>query len=387
MFEILAVAWAGVVGNKLRSLLTMLGVIIGVSAVIVLVSVGQGASAQISGQIQGLGSNMIMVNANRSLGGKLEVADAEEMVRRVPYLSKAVPLVTSSVTAKWQDKSYDTALMGVTQDFPEVRNFAVQRGGFITAEHVAARTKVAVLGQTVVDRLFDGQNPLGQTIHLAGGVFTVIGVMEPKGASFGQDNDDQIYVPVTAAQRLIGTNRVSTIYAQARSAQDAPLAVAEIKAIWGAKFKNQDALRIMSQDQILQTVSNVTGIMTFFLGSIAGISLLVGGIGIMNIMLVSVTERTREIGIRKAIGAKRRHVLGQFLTEAVILSMAGGLIGVSLGIAGSRLVSKVGGISTSVTLSSVLLSFGFAAAVGMFFGMYPAVKASKLDPIEALRYE
>ena len=385
--EILTVAWAGVVSNKLRSLLTMLGVIIGVSAVIVLVSVGQGASAQISGQIQGLGSNMITVIANRALGGRLEFGDAQEMLRRVPYLSKAVPVVASPITAKWQDKSYDTNLMGVTQDFPEVRNFAVQRGRFITADQVAARSKVAVVGQTVVDRLFDGQLPLGQTIRLSGGAFTVIGVMAPKGASFGQDNDDQIYVPVTAAQRLIGTNRVSTIYAQARSGEDAPLAVAEIKTIWGARFKNQDALRIMSQDQILQTVSNVTGIMTFFLGSIAGISLLVGGIGIMNIMLVSVTERTREIGIRKAIGAKRRHVLGQFLAEAVILSMTGGLIGVSLGITGSRLVSQLGGISTSVTPSSVLLSFGFAAAVGMFFGMYPAVKASNLDPIEALRYE
>jgi len=384
--ESLRMAWLALAGNKLRSLLTMLGVIIGVAAVISLVAVGQGATAQVSRQIESLGSNLIMVIPT-SRAAKLTLQDSIDLPKRVPTITQVVPVAGATATVKWQGEGQQIPVEGVTENLPEVRDFHVAMGRFLAPEDVKALRHVAVVGQTVVDNVFNSLNPIGKTLLINGQSFSVIGVMEKKGSNMGQDLDNIIFIPVTTAQRLFGTDRLSRLYVQAQSSDVASLAVAHITAIYDKKFGRERSVLVSSQDQILATVSSMTQTFTMMLASIAGISLLVGGIGIMNIMLVSVTERTREIGIRKAIGAKRRDVLGQFLVESVFLSLTGGAIGILAGIGGSQLLSRVAGFTPLVSLEAVLLAFLFSAAVGVFFGIYPAMKASNLDPIEALRYE
>jgi len=379
------VAWGAISTNKLRSLLTMLGVIIGVAAVIALVAVGSGATAQVTSQIQSLGSNMITIFPTQ--GHRLVLADGPEILRRVPTIIRAVPSVTGSVTLKWQTEVVDTNLDGTTADYPVVRNHELAQGRFITEQDVASLARVAVVGQTVVENLFGGRPPVGQTITINGQPHRVIGVMAKKGATMGQDPDDVVLIPVSTAQRLLQRTNVNNYYLQVQDEQSASLAVAHLQAVFQQKFGRENAIRVFSQDQVLSTMNTMTRTLTMMLGAVAGISLVVGGIGIMNIMLVSVRERTREIGIRKAVGARRQDILVQFLVEALLLSVAGGAIGIIMGRLGALMISSMAGWTTIVSVEAVAIAFAFSFAVGLFFGVYPAVKAAALDPIECLRYE
>ena len=386
-WESVRVAWRGLAANKLRSALTMLGIVIGVAAVVAMVGVGQGASRLVSSQIEGLGSNLILLTPMRFEGGRLYARDAEDLLQRVPTISAAVPSVTSRETTGWQSTTYETSVQGVTADLPVVRNYRVALGRFLVAQDVASRRKVAVLGQTVVKELCGGTAPLGREISIRGEPFTVVGVLASKGSSMGNDDDDVIFIPVSVAQRMKGTNEVEMIFLQAKSGDVAALAVGHLRAIFRAKFQREDAIQVTSQDEILSAVSTTTRTFTIMLGAIAGISLLVGGVGIMNIMLVSVTERTREIGIRKALGARSRDILAQFLIEAVVLSVTGGMVGIIIGEVGASLLSRLGGWSSGISLSTIAIAFIFSAGVGLFFGVFPANRAAGLAPIESLRHE
>jgi len=387
--ESIRVAWLGITGNKMRTVLTMLGVIIGVAAVIALVSVGQGAQASTTKQIQSLGTNLVTV-APRGNAFRIEEKDLTELRARVPGITHMLPAVNASQqTVKSDTDSSTVDIEGTSADYPAVRERGVQSGSWFTEQDVTTRRKVAVLGTTTATKLFgQSANAVGRTIRFAGQSFSVVGVAEPKGTGFGgQDQDDRVFVPYTVLSRVLGFNRIPSLTLKTATSEDSAVVTQQVTDYFVAKFRNADSVRVQSQDQLLSTVGNITQIFTLLLGAIASISLLVGGIGIMNIMLVSVSERTREIGIRKAIGAKKRDVLLQFLVEALILSVTGGVIGIALGSFGALGISKIMGFSTVVTSSSVMLSFGFSMFVGVVFGFYPAVRASNLDPIEALRRE
>lgn len=389
ILESVKIAWKGIMSNKVRSLLTMLGVIIGVAAVISLVSVGQGVTSDITASLEDMGTNLITVSGMRNLGGKLEMDDIEPL-EDSEYIAAAVPSLSKSyVTIKYGSESMDEVTVeGTSQDYQGVNNFFVAEGRFILEDDVDSRKKVCVVGQTIVDELFAGQTPIGEKISYDGQKYTIVGVMEEKGSSGMTDNDSYVFIPISTAERTMGTTVLNTIYVQSASEEVTDAAVTHIENVYTKKFGNADAIRIFSMDELLETMNTTTAMLTMLLGAIAGISLLVGGIGIMNIMLVSVTERTREIGIRKAIGARRKDILSQFLVESVILSLTGGLIGILLGIGIARAASAlVPELSTLVTPWSVILSFGFSVLIGVFFGIYPANKASKLDPIVALRQE
>jgi len=372
-------------GNLLRSLLTALGIIIGVGAVIALIAVGQGASKEVSDRISNMGSNLITVMPTRGI--ELTVEDAQELLERVPSVSKSIPSITRSITAKWGNTSYNTSLEGATLDYLDVRNVSLASGRFISENDVKGRSRVAIIGQTVLEELFEGYNALEQKISLNGQSFTVIGVLDEKGSSMGTNSDDKILIPVTTAQRLLGTNEVSAIYLQANNSEVAELAVAHITSVFLQKHNRENTVRVSSQDELLETINETSQTFAIMLGAIAGISLLVGGIGIMNIMLVSVTERTREIGIRKALGAKKRAILAQFIAESVLLSVAGGLLGIAVGIMLAEMIAAFGSMATVLSPFSIIISFIFALAIGLFFGVFPAYKAANLDPIVALRHE
>lgn len=391
LFESVRVAWIGIVGNKLRSFLTMLGVIIGVSAVIALVSVGQGAQAQATAQIQALGTNLVTVGT-RGAGYRIEQRDLPILQERVPGILYILPEVSSSNQTVKPDTGSDSvkvSIQGTGADYPAVRERGLLTGSWFDEQDVSTRRRVAILGTTTATNLFgEGVNPIGRSVRFLSQTFQVIGVAEPKGTGFGgQDQDDMIFVPYTSLARALGFNRIPSLVIKTRSAEESPVVTQQVTDYFAAKFRNAEAVRVNSQDQLLETVGSVTQIFTLLLGAIASISLAVGGIGIMNIMLVSVSERTREIGIRKAIGAKNRDVLLQFLIEALLLSVTGGAIGIGLGTGGAQLISKVLSFPALVTPSSVFISFGFSLAVGVLFGFYPAFRASQLDPIEALRRE
>ena len=410
--ESIRIALGGLAANKLRSALTMLGIIIGVGAVITLLSVGQGVEAYVTGQFQRVGSNLLFVVPG-SLGeggppgteqarANLTYADAKAMADplAVPDVVAVAAEVSRFAPVTYGNEAPTTQIAGVTPNYPEVRNFRVEMGRFINDDDLVGNARVAVLGQTVMEDLFgDDVYPLGQTVKLNKIPFRVVGVMEEKGGSAFGDADDVVFVPLTTAQvRLFpdrtvsGEYRLSTIYAQVVDEDHMDAAADQITELLRQRhdiaYQDDDDFSIISQADIMSIFGEVTRMLTIFLGSIAGISLLVGGIGIMNIMLVSVTERTREIGIRKAVGAKRRDILMQFLIEAMVLSLIGGFIGIVLGWGGSTLASKlVKGLNTVVTPGAVLLATGFSAAVGLFFGIYPATRAAWLNPIDALRYE
>ena len=387
LIESLRTAWMGIAGNKLRTVLTMLGVIIGVAAVIALVSVGQGAQVQATSQITALGSNLVTVMV-RGNGYRIETKDLDALMQRMPGIAYTLPTVSAQQTnVKADGDNYQVNVEGTSDAYPQVRERGVTNGAWFTAEDVASRRRVAVLGTTTVTALYGpGANPLGRTVRILGQTFTVVGVAEPKGTGFGgQDQDDMIFVPYTTLQRLMGLNRIPSLVLKTRSAEDSAAVTQQVTDYFTEKFRNADAVRVQSQDQLLQTVSSMTQVFTMLLAAIASISLAVGGIGIMNIMLVSVSERTREIGIRKAIGAKKRDILLQFLIEALFLSVSGGLIGIAIGALGAMGIGKVMSMPAVVTAQSVILSFGFSMFVGVVFGFYPALRASNLDPIEALR--
>ncbi len=388
IWQAIKLAMAGIVANKLRSFLTMLGVIIGVAAVIVLVALGQGASNSVTGQIQGLGSNLVSVSIR---GNESSVSMTYEEVmgwKTRAGIQEIAPVNNGDVSVKYGNKKYDTSLEGTNSEYEQVRNLHVQEGRFLIPTDISFRQKVVLLGTTVVTELFGQSSPYGETVKINGEDFKVVGVLEEKGSSGGfGSNDDKVIIPLTTAERLLNNKGIRSVYVQAKSPEDVDLVVTQLENILYKKTKNTDAYRISNQAEMLSTVSQVTGTLTLMLGGIAGISLLVGGIGIMNIMLVSVTERTREIGIRKAIGAKRRDILRQFLIEALVVSGCGGIVGIIIGFGGASLIGKLMSIETTVSFNIVALAVGFSVGIGIVFGLYPANKAAKLNPIEALRYQ
>lgn len=379
----------GIVSNKMRTLLTMLGIIIGVSAVIILVSVGQGTTASVTENIESMGTNLISVSVmGRGIDNSISYEEAMSLADKTGVAGVA-PVVNGSVTAKYGTKTMEgLSVEGVNTDYQQVRNQGVESGRFILPLDVEHRQKVAVLGTDVVNEIFGSVNPIGETVQINGIDFRVVGILESKGTTMQGSGDEKIVIPVTTAQRMFKSQGVRNIYIGAETSDKVNLVVAQVETYLYNKFdKNEDAYRVFNQSEMLDTVANVSRSLTLMLGGIAGISLLVGGIGIMNIMLVTVTERTREIGIRKAIGAKRRDILRQFLLESATISGVGGIIGVLVGLGGNSLLSAAAGIATQSSLPILLVAFCFSLVVGIFFGLYPASKASKLKPVDALRFE
>ncbi len=393
--------------NKMRSVLTMLGVIIGVGAVIAMVSIGQGASSSVQAQIQSLGTNMILifpgsttqsgVRIGSGSNPTLTVDDAKAIEKQASAVATVTYVIRGVEQVVYENQNWSTAIFGVTPEYIIVRDWPVDRGSFFISSDLDGATKVAVLGKTVADNLFpSGNDPIGQTIRIKNVPFRVIGVLSPKGqTAYGSDQDDVVIIPFTTAEtKVLGAQlhgRVGNIQVSAVSEKLIPEATRQIREILRARHrlqpKDDDDFTIRTQVDIANAAQSTTRVLTILLLSIASISLIVGGVGIMNIMLVSVTERTREIGIRMAVGAKRRDILLQFLVEALALSLIGGVIGIFIGILSSKILSLSAGWPTLISGESILLSFIFAACVGIFFGFYPANKASRLDPIEALRYE
>jgi len=392
--------------NKMRALLTMLGIIIGIAAVIAMVAIGAGASKMISDQISSIGSNLLLVlPGSRTSGGMrggsgttqtLTYDDARAISAECPSVAAVAPTVRGSGPVVYGNQNWSTVINGVTPDMLSVRDWALESGRNFSQSDVDGATKNCLIGQTVADNLFGASDPVGKVIRIKKIPFTVVGLLVGKGQSpQGQDQDDVVYVPLTTAQRkLLGSqspNLVGAIMIQARSADVLKNAEEEVTALLNQRHRigpARDAdYTIRNLSEILAVSEQSSKVMSMLLGAVASISLFVGGIGIMNIMLVSVTERTREIGIRIAIGAKRRDILLQFLTEAVLLTTCGGIIGILFGIAGAHLVGTLVGWPTLVSLNTIVIAFAFSAGVGVFFGFYPARKAASLNPIEALRYE
>jgi putative ABC transport system permease protein len=400
---LLKVATQSILKNKMRTFLTMLGIVIGVAAVIVMIAVGYGAQTSIQKQIGALGTNMIMVMPGASSSGgvnqgaatfnRLTPADYEKLQRESLLLSAVSPVVFTNAQAISGQGNWRTRINGVSPEYQQIRDWPVEQGTFFTEADSRGMRKVAVLGTTVAKNLYPEGDAVGQQIQIRDVPFTVLGVLKSKGQNAGgMDADDIIVVPYTTAQaRLIGRQRVGQIIASTSTPQDVPAAQEEIRGILRESHKlgdvDDDDFTIRNQDEIAAAASSTTEVMTLLLAAIASISLLVGGIGIMNIMLVSVTERTREIGIRMAIGARGSDVLTQFLVESVAISMLGGIIGVLLGLAGAALLGHFTGWSTVTPPEAILIAVGFSAAVGVFFGFYPARQAAALNPIQALRYE
>ncbi|MGJ0689901.1 ABC transporter permease [Veillonella seminalis] len=396
-------AWASLVANKMRSLLTMLGIIIGVAAVIALVSIGYGVRSQIQDSISSLGSNLLMVypGAPRSPGVR-PTADSQKTLKLEDYttishlqdVDMASPVSAgSSYVVIYTNKNWTTSVNGVNADFQYINNWTVKSGRFITASQVERRERVAVIGNTVATNLFGTEDPVGKDIRIKNNPYKVIGVLESKGSgSFGNDQDDVIYIPYTTGmERLQGVNYLRMIYIKAKDGVDLNRLQTDVENILRVRhnIKNPelDDFNVRNMATIMATVEETTATMTLFLGAVAAISLIVGGIGIMNIMLVSVTERTREIGVRKALGATYRVIVMQFLIEAVVISLVGGAIGILVGIGASKLIGALTSMKTVISMGPILLSFGFSMAIGLIFGLYPARKAAKLNPIDALHYE
>jgi len=392
--------------NKMRSALTMLGIIIGVGAVITMLAVGTGARQRIGEQIASIGSNLIMVVPGSTTAGgvrmgagtqpTMTLGDAEAIQKECPSVLYVAPVHSGVAQVVYGNQNWSTGITGTTMNMLYVRDWPLTTGRLFTEEEVRSAAKVCLLGQTVVDNLFGGINPVGQIIRIKKIPFTVIGILEAKGQDpGGHDQDDTIYVPVTTAQKqLFGTQfpgMIRTIMVKAKSTEDLAAAERQITELLRQRHhigqKHDDDFTVRNLTQMMQAAEQSTEVMTLLLGAIASVSLLVGGIGIMNIMLVSVTERTREIGIRMAIGAKTWDIRLQFIIEALTLSLIGGVAGIIIGISGSKILSMLAGWTTIVSPLSILLAFGFSGIVGIFFGFYPAYKASLLDPIDALRYE
>jgi putative ABC transport system permease protein len=394
--------------NVLRSVLTTLGIIIGVGAVIVMIAVGAGAEARMAELISSLGSNLIIVLPGSSTAGGVRLGvgtrpsitedDAAAIQREIPSVQVVAPSVRGSGQVVFGNLNWSTIIDGVTPEYLEAREWAVATGRAFTAEEVKRAAKVTLLGKTVVDNLFPGQDPLGQTVRIRRVPFEIIGVLESKGQTLmGRDQDDTAFIPLSTAKkrvlggRQLGGKTVSTIFVKALEPELVTQAVEDVTELLRQRHRlrqGQDAdFYIRNLSQVLETRAESSRAMSLLLAAVASVSLLVGGIGIMNIMLVSVTERTREIGLRMAVGAQSRDILAQFLIESVTLSLIGGLIGVIMGLSGAVVIAMFGEWPTVIEIESVILAFGFSAAVGVFFGFYPARKAARLDPIEALRYE
>jgi putative ABC transport system permease protein len=401
--RLVGIATRSILKNKMRALLTMLGIIIGVGAVIVMVAIGQGAKSQIQQRVNSLGTNLVVITPGATQSGgvsqgaqtasRLTIADAEALQRESQILVGVSPVVATMVQVVGGSGNWRAMVNGVSADYGTIRDWPVSSGRFFDVAEVRAMRKVALLGKTVADQLFAGSDPVGQQVRLRNEPFEVIGVLSPKGQTAeGRDQDDIILAPYATVQtRLSGRTFITQIIGSTSSPQDVPAAQDEARGVMRESHRladgEPDDFTVRNQSDLAKAAQGTTDVMTMLLASIAGISLLVGGIGIMNIMLVSVTERTREIGIRLAIGARGSDVLWQFLVESVVMSLLGGVIGVLVGVAGSVIVQHATGWGTAIVPQMVAVALGFSAAVGIFFGFYPARKAAALDPIEALRYE
>ena len=412
--QILIEALESLNSNKMRSGLTILGIVIGVAAVIAMLAVGQGAQNSITGSINGIGTNVLFVfsgNQNGAPGRNqgsnrnvkpLTMNDAQAIndTFAAPSVSAVAPVLQGTSDASAQGETTNTTVNGVTTAYGEVRNETVTEGEFLNNEHYLGHASVAVIGTDLADKLFGRKDGLvGETLRIAGQPFRIIGVLASKGGSAFGNADNQVIIPLTTARDRVthrAGDNIDIIFVQSVSAEQTVTAAEEIKQIMQTRHNiavgGDNDFTVFTQQDMLQTASSITGILTVFLGGIAGISLLVGGIGIMNIMLVSVSERTREIGLRKALGARKRDILTQFLAESSLLSLLGGIIGILLGWLISYAVGRVAvatgnAFDPSITLSSVVLATLFSAAIGMFFGIYPANRAASLQPVEALRYE
>jgi len=392
--------------NKMRSALTMLGMIIGVGAVIVMVAIGAGANQRISAQISSVGSNLLLVLPGSTTSGGLRsgfggvptltMGDARAIGKELPSVRFASPSIRTSAPVVYGNQNWSTIVQGVWPEFLEMRDWRIVSGRNFTAAETEASAKVTLLGQTVAENLFGPEDPVGKIVRIKRSPFTVVGVLDRKGQSpQGQDQDDTVVLPITTLQKKLYASAhagtVGVIMVQAIDEENVKEAERQVAALLRQRHRigpgQDDDFSVRNLSEVLALAETATRIMSLLLGGIASVSLVVGGIGIMNIMLVSVTERTREIGIRMAVGARERDILSQFLIEAVLLALTGGAVGIVLGAAGAVLTSRFAGWSTVISPSAVFLAFGFSAAVGIFFGYYPARKASRMDPIEALRYE
>ena len=406
VFKLLGLAWKALLRNKIRTSLTMLGIIIGVGAVITMVSIGEGSKQSIRSQLSGMGSNMITIRAhsNSTVGGganlgssglqTLKVADVISIQNQAEYITNVSPAVSSRGQVINASLNWPTTLQGVSPSYLDIRDWKLESGVSFDEDDVNSSAKVCLLGQTVVNNIFSGgEKPSGKIIRFNKIPFKVIGVLEKKGENtFGQDQDDIILAPYSTVQnRILAIDYIQNIYASAIDENSSDAATKEITSVLRANHKlkdsEEDDFTVRTQAELISTMSSTSQLLTVLLTAIAAISLLVGGIGIMNIMYVSVTERTKEIGLRMAIGARGVDILLQFLTEAILISVTGGVIGVILGNSAAKLVTLFLSWPTLVTQSSVILSFVICSVTGVFFGYYPAQKASRLDPIEALHYE
>lgn len=400
--ESFLMAWASLIANKMRSILTMLGIIIGVAAVIALVSIGNGVKQDIQNSISSLGSNLLMVmpGAPRTPGVRpsagsmksLKVSDYEA-IAKLDGVKAASPMTNGSYVVIYQNKNWTTSVSGVSYNYLDVNNWSMKSGRFLSEKNVQNRERVAVVGKTVVKNLFGDEDPVGAEIRVKNIPFRIIGVLNSKGSgAMGNDQDDMVIIPYTTAmERVEGVDYLRMIYVVGKDENGIDRLQSDIENLLrvrhGIKDTNLDDFNIQNMNSIMETMEETTGTLTLFLGAVAAISLVVGGIGIMNIMLVSVTERTREIGVRKALGATYSVIVTQFLIEAVVISLMGGIIGIILGVGSSKLIGMASGMSTVISIPTIVMSFAFSVAIGLVFGIYPARKAAKLNPIDALHYE
>ncbi|QCX32851.1 FtsX-like permease family protein [Caloramator sp. E03] len=388
--KLIKMSFKSVLSNKIRSFLTMLGIIIGISSVIVLVGMGEGTTQQVTSQIESLGTNLLTVNIFTGRTGGITTNDLEQLKTK-PGIKDIAPSVSQgNVTVKSDSSSSSTTttIEGCVPNSATIRKLSVSQGRFITQDDVDNRNRVAIIGTDVADEIFKSTDVVGQKISINGNTFTIVGVLKSKGGSGSNSEDDKIIIPLSTAQRLFKISKVKTFYVAATDKDSVNIAKGYLQLFLNSRFKNQtNAFRIMDQTSLLETVNETNKSMTAMLAGIASISLIVGGIGIMNIMLVSVIERTREIGIRKAIGARRNTILLQFLIESAIISGFGGILGVLGGYGAEKFAKSFFNTSIIISTKVVLIAFGFSVLVGIVFGVYPALKASKLNPIDALRYE
>ena len=401
--ESLRMAITALLANKMRSILTMLGIIIGVGSVIVMIAIGLGVQQTVTSSIASLGSNMIIVTPGstnqggvRSAAGSsqtLKLDDAEAIKKKIKNIDYVSPTVNSSYQVVYGNQNWNSSVYGVTPEFLNIRDLTVSTGSFISNQDLESRNRVAVIGTTVATNLFGETNPVGKNIRVNNQPYKVIGVLESKGqSSMGSDQDDMVIVPLTTAQeRLMGITYIRTINIQASSADQIEPVQAQVEVLLRQRHHivgdKEDDFTVRNLTSLMEVMKTNTTTLTLFLGSIAAISLIVGGIGIMNIMMVSVTERTREIGIRKALGATFQNIMMQFLIESVVIGVVGGLLGIFLGISLALVLGKFTQFYTVITASPIIISFAVSVGTGLFFGIYPARKAARLDPIEALRYE
>ena len=400
--ECFGMAVNALLANKLRSLLTMLGIIIGVGAVIAMVSIGMGVRTSVADSFASLGSNMLIIMPGSTNHGgvrgaagsrkSLKYDDAKAIESKIKGINYVSPTVSSSYQVVNGNLNWNTSVEGVTPELMQIRALKVENGSFISASDMNKRSRVAVIGPTVAANLFGAENPVGQNIRINNQPFKVIGITASKGQSIGQDQDDVIYIPLTTAQeRMLAITHIHSVNIQVSSPEKMDQVQAEIENLLRQRHHiragMEDDFTVRNMTSLMESFTENTNMITLLLGSIASISLLVGGIGIMNIMMVSVTERTREIGIRKALGATSSNVLMQFMIESMVIGIVGGVIGIASGILLSKAIGAFGGLTTTVDILPVLVSFSFAVGIGLFFGIYPARKAARLDPIDALRYE